>query len=72
LVRQLPLQQTASPQNWWVFGPQSATDTVTQAPEHQWVTKIVLPQGLYGRFSPHWSGRVMLKQACEAYGQAHW
>ncbi|GHF00049.1 hypothetical protein GCM10017776_16310 [Streptomyces griseoluteus] len=44
----------------------------TVAPEHWWRTFITEPQPRRGMFSPQRSGRVMLKHAAEALGQAPW
>src|SRR5919197_3608409 len=72
LVAQLPLQQDCSPHQKLVCGPQSAIVTAISVVRQRFRTKKVCPQVRRSRLSPHWSGRVMLKQASEALGQAHW
>lgn len=69
LVRQAPLQQTASPQKSCVLGPQSASVTHTVAP-HWCLTLNTAPQPCRGMFSPHEEGLVTLKQAADKFGQA--
>src|SRR5262249_4731518 len=63
-------QQVRSPQNRWVLGPQSAIVVPTLELLHRLVVKCRNPQARRGRLRPQMSGRVMLRQAAEMFGQA--
>jgi hypothetical protein len=69
---QVEPQQTLSPQKLLVRGPQSAIEVVTAAPLHRLVVRCRKPHPRRVRPRPHRSGRVMSKQAWEAFGQACW
>ncbi|MGH8031107.1 MAG: hypothetical protein ACREO8_01790 [Luteimonas sp.] len=66
----IPPQLLDWPQKRLVSGPQSAMVVLVQRPVHTLLTEIAAPQPRRGRLMPQSVGRVILKQACEVFGQA--
>ena len=72
LLEQVLPQQTVSPQNRSVCGPQSAIVVVTPAPVHRLVVRCAKPHVRRLSPTPQLSGRVIDQQASDALGQACW